>query len=169
MNVYFQRRVNPTSQFEQGDRLWRQTWLRDQKLTARDRGYNTYENPEYYRATHNIFRRIWQWPMRQFEFALAKMPFCKTPQDAYMMRYKTRLILQMYTVGVVIAYYSMYHSSDWEQHKGWKAIKSRQVITPDHPEWPHNTSQKRTSKEQYYDLGFTKSNPDIKSGTGGAD
>ena len=50
--------------------------------------------------------------------------------------------------------------------KGWKAIKSWQVITPDHPEWLHNTSQMRTSKEQYYDLGFTKSDPGLKSGTG---
>ena len=52
--------------------------------------------------------------------------------------------------------------------KGWKAIRSRQVITPDHPEWPHNTSQKRTSHEQYYDLGFTKSNPGLKAGSGSA-
>ena len=36
--------------------MWRKTWLRDLNLTARDRAYNTYENPEYYKATNNLFR-----------------------------------------------------------------------------------------------------------------
>ena len=50
--------------------------------------------------------------------------------------------------------------------KGWKVITSRVAITPDHPEWPHNTSAKRTDATQYYDLGFTKADPAIKSGSG---
>ena len=45
-------------------------------------------------------------------------------------------------------------------------MTTRKIITPDNPEWPHNTSQKRTSTEQYYDLGFSKVSPNLKSGTG---
>merc|ERR1712186_206983 len=84
---YIQRRVNPTSQFEQGDRVWRKTWLRDLNLTARDRAYNTYENPQYYKATNHLLRRIWQWPMNQFEKVLkANLPV----ERAYYIRYTTR-------------------------------------------------------------------------------
>ena len=57
-HLNLQRRVNPTSQFEEADRQWRKTWLRDLNLTARDRAYNTYENPEYYKATNHVFRCI---------------------------------------------------------------------------------------------------------------
>ena len=50
--------MNPTSQFEQADRVWRKTWLKDLNLSAKDQSYNIYENPEYYKATNNIFRYI---------------------------------------------------------------------------------------------------------------
>jgi hypothetical protein len=53
-----QPRVNPTSQFEHPDREWRKTWQHDQKLSLKDFKYNIFENPEYYKATNHIFRRI---------------------------------------------------------------------------------------------------------------
>ena len=32
--------------------------------------FQIYDNPDYIKARFNIFRRIWQWPMNQFEMAL---------------------------------------------------------------------------------------------------
>ena len=53
--------------------------------------------------------------MRQFEKAL--LGHCKKPETAYLIRYSTTKFLQVYALGVAIAYYSMYHGNDWEQNK----------------------------------------------------
>jgi hypothetical protein len=34
--------------------------------------FQIFDNPDFNKARFNIFRRIWQWPMNQFEMALRK-------------------------------------------------------------------------------------------------
>ena len=53
--------------------------------------------------------------MRQFEKVLLGTGM--DAQRAYMYRYGATKLIQFYTIGCVGAYYFMYHSDDWEQHK----------------------------------------------------
>ena len=63
-----------------------------------------------------------------FEFEKALLGHCKKPETAYLIRYSTTKFLQVYALGVAIAYYSMYHGNDWEQNKVSNEGKNRNHV-----------------------------------------
>ena len=57
--------------------------------------------------------------------------------------------LRFCVLATAVAYGLMYKMNDGIGTSGGVLIKAADAIFPGHPEWPHNTSQKRTEKEDY--------------------
>jgi hypothetical protein len=113
---YYSRRnarVNPAGEYNNIDREWRSRFFTDQKLGPNDQKMDLYRNPEYRKATLNIFRRAWRWPMNQLEFKVFDGIFKMTPSNARSTRYCVSFMSLMLFTSWTISYYTMYKSNDW--------------------------------------------------------
>lgn len=149
-----QWRVGLTSEFQEADRLWRKQYLKDQVLSPKDL-YNDMDRiPEYRKARYNFIRRIARMPGDAFEGVLRGF---MSPPNAVVARFFVTRGLAVWALGVGAAFYFTTQESDWTRNQGMRILDRCHAIYPGHPEWPHNTSQKREKPSDFGNRGFEHS------------
>ncbi|TRY69231.1 hypothetical protein TCAL_13329 [Tigriopus californicus] len=149
-----QWRVGLSSEFQEADRLWRKQYLKDQVLAPKDLHNDMDRLPEFRKARYNLIRRVARMPGDALEGAFRGF---MSSQVALLSRLMITRGLFVWALGVGVAFYVTTQESDWTRFQGMRILDRTHAIYPGHPEWPHNTSQKREKPSDFGNRGFEHS------------
>ena len=117
LESYFSKRnarMDPNAEYSQADRDWRKAYKKLTKLDHNDGRIDMHQNPDYYKARFNIFRRIFRAPMDFVEYnIIAKMPYVPNWEHARALRSTASMVGGFMLLGWYITYYSLYKGNDW--------------------------------------------------------
>ncbi|CAG9771451.1 unnamed protein product [Ceutorhynchus assimilis] len=133
--------------FEMSDeeRAYRNQWLKDQILSPEE----PKQVPEFYKATHNIFKRFYRWPLNCLENVL--VPIIGAPRASVL-----RWMMGKTGISIAITYWMWYNlkynGNNWEKKGGWRVLVSRKAIVPGDKNYPFVSD--RTVGADYASRGF---------------
>ncbi|KAK7084527.1 hypothetical protein SK128_000668 [Halocaridina rubra] len=144
----FKSERNRLAGMTDADREYRKQWLKDQILSENE----PRPVPGYYEARYNPIRRFYRMPLDTIFKSLVPM---LGYEQAAKYRWFTGKFLMLYAGCVATYYYFKYNQNDWTRKGGWRVLRSRDAVLPDHAEYPK--ASERNIGADYAARGFKES------------